>query len=176
MYMQVICDSDLKIINCIAKWPGSVHDARILRESTLFADFESHNKPLSGYILGDSGYMLREWLLTPVINAQSQKEMAYNTAHCGTRCTVERCIGVIKRRWHCLHNELRVAPDKACKIICACLILHNRATELHHPVPEDLQPLDEPDPVTAENACQSTEHARVTAAKLARQHLIQQFF
>jgi len=68
----------------IAKLPNSVYDARILHESTLFADFESRNKPQSGYILGHNGYMLHERLVTPVLNAQSQKEMAYNTAHCGT--------------------------------------------------------------------------------------------
>jgi len=82
----------------IAKWLNSVHDERILRQSTLFADFESRNKPLSGYILGDNGYMLHERLLMPVLNAQSQKEMMYNTAHCGTRCTIERCIRVVKCR------------------------------------------------------------------------------
>jgi hypothetical protein len=25
-YVQIVCDADLKIINCVAKWPGSVHD------------------------------------------------------------------------------------------------------------------------------------------------------
>ena len=179
---QVVCDSDLMIINCITKWPGSVHDARILRESALFADLEGHPKPLSGYLLGDSGYMLREWLLTPVINPQSQKEEAYNTAHCGTRCTVERCIGVIKRRWHCLHTELRVAPAKACKVICACFVLHNRATQLHHPVPdeEDEGPDDsQQDTSAAEDASgysHATEHARVAAAKAARDSLINNVF
>lgn len=124
--------------------------------------------------------MLRDWLLTPVINAQTQAEEAYNEAHCGTRCTVERCIGVLKRHWHCLHNELRVAPAKACKIICACIILHNRATVLHHALPEDVEPCDhQPDNPTAEGAtayCQPPEQARVATAKLARERLIQQFF
>jgi len=32
----------------------------------------------------------------------------------GTMNTVERCTGVIKRRWHCLHNGQRVAAAKAC--------------------------------------------------------------
>jgi len=77
-----------------------------------------------------------DWLMTPVINPQSQREMAYNSAQCGTRCTIERCIWVIKWRCHSLHTELRVTPAKACKIICACLVLHNRATYLRHPVPQ----------------------------------------
>ncbi|XP_025104902.1 putative nuclease HARBI1 [Pomacea canaliculata] len=30
--VQVFCDADLIFMNCIAKWPGSVHDPCILRE------------------------------------------------------------------------------------------------------------------------------------------------
>jgi len=118
--------------------------------------------------------MLREWLLTPIINAQSQKKLAYSAAHCGMRCSVEWCTGVVKCRW--LHSDLRVAPAKACKIIWACLILHNKVTQLHHPLPEDLQPSNEqPDAQILQNACPPTEQAHTAAAKLARQHLIQQF-
>ena len=53
-----------------------------------------------------------------------------------TRATTERCTGVAKHRWHCLHGELREAPDKACKVICACFMLHNRAIKLKHPLHE----------------------------------------
>jgi nuclease HARBI1 len=80
--------------------------------------------------------MLRDWLMTPVVNGRLPSDEAYNNAHCGTR-TIERCIGVLKRRWHCLHTELRVAPKMACEIICACVILHNRATELNHGLDND---------------------------------------
>ena len=31
----------------------------------------------------------------------------------------------MKRRFHCLHAELRVDPDRACKIILACVVLFN---------------------------------------------------
>lgn len=33
---QLLCGPDLRVYNCVVNWPGSVHDARILRESQLF--------------------------------------------------------------------------------------------------------------------------------------------
>ena len=57
--VQLVCDADLKIMNAVVKKPGSAHDARILRESALFAAFEADTPPLHGHLLGDSGYMLR---------------------------------------------------------------------------------------------------------------------
>lgn len=66
-----MCNTNMKIINCIAKWPGLVHDACILKESAIFTAFESCHKPPNGYILGDSGYILREWLMIPVLHLNS---------------------------------------------------------------------------------------------------------
>jgi len=181
LLLQVMCDADLRITNCVAKWPGSVHDARILRESPLFAAFESNRKPLSGFILGDSGYMLRNWLLTPVLHVRSRKDETYNTAHCGTRCTIERCIGVLKRRWHCLHTELRIAPHKACEVICACVVLHNRATEFYGNDNNDVEHNDDDSASGDDNSsCAGptslSEQARVAAGKAARERLINNVF
>ena len=74
----------------------------------MFADFERVPKITSGLILGDGGYMLTDWLMTPFVNAATDAQMRYNTAHWSTRSTIERCRpnGVLKRRWHCLHAEL----------------------------------------------------------------------
>ena len=57
--VQLICDADLKIINSVIKLPGSVHDARILRQSAVYQAFEEEQAPLAGHLLGDSSYMLR---------------------------------------------------------------------------------------------------------------------
>jgi hypothetical protein len=48
---------------------GYVHDARILRETTTFDAFESDQ--LTGFTLSDSGYMLQDWLMTPIVNIRS---------------------------------------------------------------------------------------------------------
>ena len=65
-------------MNCVVKWPGSVHDARIMRECPGFGLFETVPRPLDGFILGDSGYMLREWLLTPYIHAANAPQQRYH--------------------------------------------------------------------------------------------------
>jgi hypothetical protein len=105
--VQLICDADASIMNCVVRWPGSVHDARILRESPVFTKFETMPRPLEGFILGDSGYMLRDWLLTPYIHVANAEQQCYNDSHCATRCIIERCNGILKKRWHCLHTGLR---------------------------------------------------------------------
>jgi hypothetical protein len=183
LYEQVMCDADLKIVNCVAKWPGAVHDSRMLHESLIFTAFESNQKPVASFILGDSGYMLRDWLLTPILNTRTPKEEAYNTALCGTRCTVERCIGILKRRWHCLHTELRVAPKRACQIICACIVLHNHATD-YDDLSSDYEDDDDdddddtsnpPPPVAAINQS-VTERVRSAAGKATRDRLVQNYF
>lgn len=99
---QIVCDADLTITNCVIKWPGAKHDSFILRQSKLCADFEAGLYP--GKLLGDSGYPLKGWLLTPYLNPTNRGQECYNVAHIKTRNTVERCIGVLKKRWACLHK------------------------------------------------------------------------
>lgn len=99
---QIVCDADLCITNCVIKWPGSRHDSYILRQSRLHTDFETGRYP--GRLLGDSGYPLRTWLMTPYLNPANRHQERYNAAHIKTRNVVERCIGVLKKRWACLHR------------------------------------------------------------------------
>ncbi len=84
--VQLVCDADLIITNCVVKWPGSVHDARILRESALYRDLQT-NRP-DGVILGDSAYPLLPWLMTPFLTANTLAQARFNTAHCRARCAI----------------------------------------------------------------------------------------
>ncbi|KAM3850455.1 putative nuclease HARBI1 [Diretmus argenteus] len=122
--VQLMGNSDLIITNCVVKWPGSVHDARILRESHIFRNFQEN--PPDGIILGDSAYPLLPWLMTPFAMATNDAEGRFNCSHGTTRNTIERLNGVLKRRFACL-NYLRVEPQRACNIILACIVLHNIA-------------------------------------------------
>ena len=64
--------------------------------------------------------------------------MTFNfSALTGTRVTVEQVFGQLKRRFHCLHDELRVTPEKACAIFIACAIIHNICKDLNIPDVDD---------------------------------------
>ena len=38
---QMTCDTNFMATNCVARWPGSCHDSRVFRESTLCHEFEN---------------------------------------------------------------------------------------------------------------------------------------
>ena len=62
--------------NFIHRWPGSTHDSRILRESSINQQFEQG--AVEGILLGDSGYGNSKWLTTPFCNPKSQAEERFN--------------------------------------------------------------------------------------------------
>lgn len=112
-----------------AKRPGSVSDQRVLRMSTLTTRFDDHQwRPIpNALILGDSGYKLREWLVTPILrNNLTDAEERYNRRLKRTRVRVECTFGILKKRFACL-QKLRLAPGFAADVIKTCVILHNIA-------------------------------------------------
>lgn len=78
-----------------------------------------------GILLGDSNYSLKTYLMTPYLNPRVAHMQRYNTAHCRTRVLIEQTFGLLKRRFSCLHNELRLSPKRARVTVVACCVLHN---------------------------------------------------
>ena len=77
--------------NSLTLWhdgPGGAHDSRILRSSHVWDLME--NGEIDGFILGDSGYPCRSWLMTPLLNPQTAPERHYNSAHTRIRVLVEQ--------------------------------------------------------------------------------------
>lgn len=46
--------ADLEFTNIVARWKGSTHDSRVIKNSSLYTKFEEGN--MGGLLIGDSGY------------------------------------------------------------------------------------------------------------------------
>lgn len=119
-------------------------------------------------VVGDRGYGLKTWLMTPLANLTTPQEVRYNLKHARARSVVERTIGLLKSRWMCLDaagGMLLYRPEKICQIVLACCVLHNIA--MARGVPAPYGPHAQPEPVGDEM------HAPAQAALQARLQLIQ---
>lgn len=134
--VQLICDSNLRIININARYPGSTQDSFIWNNSKICPIMqELHRRyPFNFALLGDSGYALRPWMLTPISDpVDGSPEYYYNKAQMSLRSTIERLNGCLKIRWRCnlKHRVLHYSPSVSSKIINTCAVL------LPIPEPED---------------------------------------
>ncbi|XP_050691085.1 putative nuclease HARBI1 [Eriocheir sinensis] len=136
MNVQAVCGPDLLFHNVVARWPGSVHDSRILDNSRLCAQLEETLEP-QYHLLGDAGYALKRYLLTPVAVPTNDHERAYNSSHTHTRNTVERAFGVLKKRFAYLGKKMRTSLDTTKAIIVAAVVLHNIAVKTRLVMPQD---------------------------------------
>ena len=136
-----------RFTNIVARWPGSTHDSHIFNTSQICQQLEdNHNNLEQGILLGDSGYALKPYLMTPYYEPATANQRAYNRAHRKTRVIIEQTFGRWKRRFHLLHSEVRMHPEKVCQLIGACAILHNIATAFNEPMEdEEGDEDDEPD-------------------------------
>lgn len=117
-------------------WPGSVHDARILKNSDIF----DNGPQLCGdkHIIADSAYPLQEWLLTPFrrVGLLTREQTNYNIALSSTRVAIERAFGLLKGRFKRLQHINVAGLEHTCNIIMSCCVLHNLCIRQGDMLPE----------------------------------------
>ncbi|KAJ1186847.1 hypothetical protein NDU88_003627 [Pleurodeles waltl] len=124
----MVCLADQYISHVNAKYPESVHDSFVLRNSSIpnvMGQLQRHRV----CIIGDSGYLNLSWRLTPVRNARTRAEEHYKEAHGRTRRIIEWTFGLL----HLTGRSLCYSPKKVCQIIVACCMLHNLALRCQVP-------------------------------------------
>ncbi|XP_061919295.1 putative nuclease HARBI1 [Entelurus aequoreus] len=138
--VQMTCDHNCLLTSMDARWPGSVEDCRIFRESTLCQRFQQGM--ISGLLLGDRGYACQPFLMTPHPDPALEPQKRFNVALAKTRFRIEMTFASLKARFSCLH-ALRASPERASKTIAACAVLHNIASIRREKAPDiTLQPHD----------------------------------
>lgn len=128
--LQAVCDHTLRFTDIVSGWPGSVHDARVFRNSPLYEaseilfDGDSH-------ILGDAAYPLHRWILTPYKDNGNltERHKKYNFVHSNTRQTIERAFGLLKGKWRRLRFLDNTKLEDIPTVITAACTLHNMCIE-----------------------------------------------
>jgi hypothetical protein len=134
----------MHIMDVVARWPGSSHDQTIFNNSAIQARLQ-RGEFGDSLILGDSGYTVQPYLVTPLRNPQLPEEHLYNEAQIRTRGTVERQYGLWKRRFPVLSLGMRLALDNVQNVIVACAVLHNLAIDMNEREPPADPELPAPD-------------------------------
>lgn len=137
--IQAICNHKGRFLDIFVGYPGSVHDARVYRNSPICA---KNLYPPEGYILlGDGGYPCTKSLITPYREpVPGAVERRFNFHHAKARSIIERAFGIMKTRWRTIFlKALEVKPTFAPVVIACCAILHNIAIDAG----DLLEPLEE---------------------------------
>ena len=184
--VQAICDAKLRFLSVTAKYPGSSHDAFVWKNSSVYHHITQQGTAVPGWLLGDSGYPLSPFLLTPVSNPTTPAELLYNKKHCQTRNTIERTFGLLKMRFRCLHRTggcLQSPPSTCTKIITACTVLHNMCIDNSVPQPDDVDEDEQrddndadTDTASADNNGESSSSSSNNGGAQVRQRLIARRF
>ncbi|KAM3193374.1 hypothetical protein ACQJBY_070157 [Aegilops geniculata] len=144
--MQALIDPDMRFTNICLVLSGSImNKLSVLHDSDLFKMGEKGTclngnklKVTSGgglevgeYIIGDAGYPLRPWLLTPyqLENdlSDSDSKVEFNRRHSAATAIALRALARLKDTWKCLQGEGWHPNNKRdmCWTIGTCVILHN---------------------------------------------------
>ncbi|XP_064474017.1 putative nuclease HARBI1 [Ornithodoros turicata] len=146
---MIVCDASMRITSMDCSFSGGAHDAYVWRHSELKCELSRRHSDEPRFLLGDSGYPLQPWLLTPLPGdpPPNTPEARYNRRHKAARGIVEKCIGLLKSRFRCLqrYRTLHYIPHRASNIVVACTVLHNICMHARAPPTEDAGEGDDDD-------------------------------
>ena len=104
-------------------WPGSVHDARVYRNSSFY---KNHSNLIQDddYLLGDSAYPISPFLIPP-FKDPSFRHKNFNRLHSHHRVVIENAFGRLKARFKMLKDLDIKTVKMGILFTCCAIILHN---------------------------------------------------
>jgi len=129
--LQAICTEGKLFTNISVRFPGRVHDARVLVNSELYKRISNegpHSLFYNKYhLLGDTAYPNRNWLITTYkdYGNLTQRKKKFNYFHSKTRVSIECAFVLLKGRWRRLLYLNKTNIENASNVILTCCFLHN---------------------------------------------------
>ncbi|XP_074558495.1 protein ANTAGONIST OF LIKE HETEROCHROMATIN PROTEIN 1-like [Curcuma longa] len=131
-----VCNRDMNFVYVLSGWEGSASDSRILRDA--IGRRNSLQIPLGSYYLVDAGYTNGQGFLAPYrgtryhvqewaqgSRAPQNYQEYFNKKHSSARNIIERCFGLLKKRWTILRSPSFYPIKTQNRIIIACCLLQN---------------------------------------------------
>ncbi|XP_018359005.1 PREDICTED: putative nuclease HARBI1 [Trachymyrmex cornetzi] len=171
----IVSDFNGKILFVNSGHGGRTHDARVWNGSILSVHLEQfQDGRINTWLLGDSGYSLLPYLLTPKLRQPEGSPSArYTNSHVVARSSIERTIGMLKGQWRCLRKEraLHYSPEFSALIVNSCCVLYNMAKFYNVPQPEIYY-----DELDTEDRNIAMNGIRIENGNEVRERVIQQYF
>lgn len=171
MFLQGIVDHEMRFIDIVTGWPGSMSVSRLLKCSTVFKLCESGQRlngpvkmsadraEIGEFIVGDADYPLLRWLITPYISRELSAPMVdFNEKHMAVRALAARALSRLKGVWRILHKVMwRPDKHKLPSIILVCCLLHNIIIDSGDELHEDVVLSEHHDAGYDEPSCQQMD-------------------
>ncbi|XP_076928921.1 uncharacterized protein LOC143593062 [Bidens hawaiensis] len=138
--LQAICSHELWIWSAFFGSVGSNNDINVLNASPVLEYYISRSIPVlpfyandifyrHGYYLGDGIYPEYS-IIVKTFQDPIEEKKDYFKKQESARKDIERCFGVLKKRWHYVKNPCRVwTLAKMSDAMYTCIILHNMILE-----------------------------------------------
>ncbi|KAK2995272.1 hypothetical protein RJ640_015553 [Escallonia rubra] len=171
MILQAIVDPDMRFRDILTGWPGKMSDSSVLRSSSFFKLCEkgvrlngeklklSEGIELGEYIVGDSGFPLLPWLVTPYQGRElPESDAEFNKRHFATRVVAQRALTRLKEVWRIIQGVMW-RPDKhrLPRMILVCCMLHNIVIDMEDGVLDELPLSHNHDPGYRQEVCESAD-------------------
>ena len=131
-------------------WPGSVHDAKVLANSslnqilnnlipnTLHFPRQNVNEIIRNYIIGDPACPLLPYCIKEYESCSNDAEIIFNSMLRSARNQIERTFGRLKTRLAILSRKIDLKLENVPNLIYACFVLHNFCEQRKSYIDEEL--------------------------------------
>ena len=108
--VQAVCDYKGALMGVECKWPGSVHDAKVFTNSSIYKRLRSSDLPtifqtisnsevkIPNYLIGDPTYPLLPYCMREYSTCKSNEEVVFNVMVRSARNPIECAFGRLKAR------------------------------------------------------------------------------
>ncbi|KAM0866900.1 hypothetical protein ACQ4PT_042340 [Festuca glaucescens] len=182
--MRAVIDPEIRFMDIWLEWEGSMNWSSNLQGWDLFKECEEgvrlngsklkvalDGSEVREYLVGDAGYPLLPWLLTPYQEEDlSDSKAEFNKRHSAATTCMKKALARFQDTWKFLQGQTScpVNPETLAETIYACCILHNIVIDMEND--EAMPCIEEPD------YCEEVRQLADEDAAKARDMLLQYFW